>query len=68
MLVVRSGEGLVRDVGLGVGGAVVAGALFDLIMMPDKATMDVFGLVVTFAGGCAALVVYHTLFPRIRPG
>lgn len=68
LLVVRARGGLARDVGLGVAGAVLAGALFDLTMLPDRANIDVFGLVVTAAGGCAALVVYHTLFPRIHSG
>jgi uncharacterized membrane protein YeaQ/YmgE (transglycosylase-associated protein family) len=68
LLVVRARGGLARDVGLGVAGAVVAGALFDLVMLPDRASVDVFGLVVTAAGGCAALVVYYTFFPRIRTG
>jgi uncharacterized membrane protein YeaQ/YmgE (transglycosylase-associated protein family) len=68
MLVIRSGEGLVRDIALGIAGAALAGALFDVAVVPDKAIMNVFGLVATFAGGCAALIVYHMLLPRIRAG
>lgn len=67
-LVVRTGHGLPRDLGLGVAGAVLAGLLFSALSTPDPAETSVFGLVVTLAGAGAALVVYHTLFPHVRPG
>jgi uncharacterized membrane protein YeaQ/YmgE (transglycosylase-associated protein family) len=67
-LVIRSGNGLARDLGLGVGGAVLAGALFGALSTAEAAEINVFGLVVTLAGASAALVVYHTLRPRVRSG
>ena len=67
-LVVRTGEGLVRDFGLGVAGAALAGTLFGAVTTPDASVFNVFGLVVTLAGASAALIVYHTLFPHVRPG
>lgn len=67
-LIVRTGHGLPRDLGLGVAGAVLAGWLFAALTTPDATDMSVFGLVVTLAGAGAALVVYHTLYPHVRPG
>jgi uncharacterized membrane protein YeaQ/YmgE (transglycosylase-associated protein family) len=67
-LVIRSGDGLLRDIGLGVVGAVLSGGIFGAVSTPDATNFNVFGLVVTLAGAGAALVVYHTLFPRVRPG
>ena len=65
-LVVRSGYGLRRDLGLGVAGAVLAGAIFGVVATPEANGIDVFGLVVTFAGASAALITYYTLFPHVR--
>lgn len=67
-LVIRSGEGLFRDVGLGIAGAVLGGWIFAALSAPDAVGMDVFALVVTLAGAGAALVVYHMFFPHVRQG
>lgn len=67
-LILRTGHGLPRDLGLGVVGAVLAGWLFAALTTPDATDTSVFGLVVTLAGAGAALVVYHTLYPHVRPG
>lgn len=66
--VIRTGEGLVRDVGLGIGGAIIGGWIFAMLNTSDETGVDVFGLVVTIASADAALVVYHTLFPSFRRG
>jgi uncharacterized membrane protein YeaQ/YmgE (transglycosylase-associated protein family) len=65
-LVIRSGEGTLRDVGLGIGGAVVGGWLFTVLTTRDAVGLDVFGLVVTLAGAGAVLIVYHMFFPHVR--
>ena len=65
-LIVRSGSGLMRDVGLGVAGAVLAGLIFGTVATPEANGMDVFGLVVTIAGAIAALITYYTLFRHVR--
>ena len=65
-LVIRSGEGTLRDVGLGIGGAVVGGWLFTILTTRDAVGLDVFGLVVTLAGAGAVLIVYHMFFPHVR--
>jgi uncharacterized membrane protein YeaQ/YmgE (transglycosylase-associated protein family) len=67
-LVIRTGVGLARDIGLGIGGAIVGGGIFAALTTPDAAGIDVFGLVVTLASAGASLVVYHTLFPHVRQG
>lgn len=65
-LVIRSGEGTLRDVGLGIGGAVIGGWLFTVLTTRDAVGLDVFGLVVTLAGAGAVLIVYHMFFPHVR--
>ena len=65
-LVIRSGEGTLRDVGLGIGGAILGGWLFTVLTTRDAVGLDVFGLVVTLAGAGAVLVVYHMFFPHVR--
>ncbi|MCL4799062.1 MAG: GlsB/YeaQ/YmgE family stress response membrane protein [Burkholderiales bacterium] len=64
-LVLRTGDGLMRDLGLGIAGAVLTGGIFGMISGTQAAGPNVFGLVVVFAGASTALIVYHTLFPRI---
>jgi len=67
-LVIRSGEGLARDISLGIGGAILGGWIFAALSTSEATGLDVFGLVVTIASAGAVLVVYHTLFPHVRPG
>lgn len=64
-LVIRTGDGLVRDLGLGIAGAVIGGWLYWTLSTTQSTGLDVFGLVVTLAGAGAALVAYHTFFMRI---
>ena len=45
-LIIRSGYGLMRDLGLGVAGAVFAGLIFGAVAAPDASGTEVFGLVV----------------------
>lgn len=65
-LIIRTGEGLARDVGLAIGGAVIGGWIFAALSTSEATGVDVFGLVVTLASAGAALIVYHTLFPHVR--
>jgi uncharacterized membrane protein YeaQ/YmgE (transglycosylase-associated protein family) len=67
-LVIRTGDGLLRDLGLGVVGAVVAGAIFGALSTAEATGLNVFGLIVTLAGASAVLIAYHTLFPHVRQG
>jgi len=67
-LVIRSGEGLLRDLGLGIAGAVLGGWLAGALSAAEATGLEVFGLIVTLAGAGAVLVAYHTLFPHVRQG
>jgi uncharacterized membrane protein YeaQ/YmgE (transglycosylase-associated protein family) len=64
--IIRSGDGLVRDLGLGIGGAIIGGWLFRALSTSEVTGLDVFGLVVTLAGAGAVLVLYHMFFPHVR--
>ncbi len=63
--IIKTGDGLLRDLGLGIAGAVIGGWLFQALSATAATGFDVFGLVVTFSGAGAALVVFHTFFMRI---
>jgi uncharacterized membrane protein YeaQ/YmgE (transglycosylase-associated protein family) len=67
-LVIRTGEGIARDVSLGIGGAIIGGWIFAALSTSEATGTDVFGLVVTIASAGAALVMYHTFFPHVRQG
>lgn len=64
--IIRSGDGLVRDLGLGIAGAVIGGWFARTFSTPEAAGLDVFSLVATLAGASAALVLYHMFFPHVR--
>ena len=66
--VIRSDEGLLRDLGLGIVGAVIGGWLASAMTSSDATGLNVFALVVTLAGAGAALVAYHVIFPHPPQG
>lgn len=61
-LVLRTGDGLLRDLALGVGGAVLGGALARYLSGADGGGGGAVGIAVTFAGAAVALFVYHRFF------
>lgn len=65
-IVNRSGEGLIRDILLGVVGALVGGWLFRAFGMHGVTGVNLYSLVVAVAGAIVFLVVYHLLFSH-RP-
>lgn len=67
-LVLRTGEGLLRDLGLGVAGAVLVGGLFGVVETAEVTGYNIFGLIATLAGATAMLVAYHTFFPHVPRG
>jgi uncharacterized membrane protein YeaQ/YmgE (transglycosylase-associated protein family) len=63
-IVNRSGEGILRDILLGVVGAVLGGWLFRTFGMPGVSGLNLYSLVVAVVGAIVFLVVYHLLFSR----
>ena len=65
-IVNKSGEGLIRDILLGIVGALVGGWLFRAFGMHGVTGVNLYSLLVAVAGAIVFLVVYHLLFTR-RP-
>ncbi|MDE2263321.1 MAG: GlsB/YeaQ/YmgE family stress response membrane protein [Gammaproteobacteria bacterium] len=65
-IVNKTGEGLIRDILLGVVGALVGGWLFRAFGMHGVTGLNVYSLLVAVAGAIVFLVVYHLLFSH-RP-
>jgi len=61
-IVNRTGEGVILDVLLGIGGAVVGGWLFHMFGMSGVTGLNVYSMVVAILGAVMFLVVYHGLF------
>ena len=65
-LVNKSGEGLVRDILLGVVGAIVGGYLFNLFGASGVTGLNLYSVLVAVVGAVVFLVVYHAIFRRRR--
>ena len=65
-LVNKTGEGLVRDVLLGVVGAIIGGYLFNLFGAPGVTGLNLYSVLVAVIGAVVFLVIYHALFRRRR--
>jgi uncharacterized membrane protein YeaQ/YmgE (transglycosylase-associated protein family) len=65
-LVNKTGEGLIRDVLLGVVGAIIGGYLFNLFGASGVTGLNLYSLLVAVVGSVVFLVVYHTIFRRRR--
>lgn len=57
----RKGEGLIRDILLGIIGAVVGGWLFRVFGMSGVTGFNIYSLVVAVAGAVVVLLVYHAI-------
>jgi uncharacterized membrane protein YeaQ/YmgE (transglycosylase-associated protein family) len=60
----RTGEGLMRDILLGIVGAVVGGWIFNALGEPGATGVNMYSIVVAFIGGVVVLVLYHALFGK----
>jgi len=65
-LVNHTGEGLIRDVLLGVVGAIIGGYLFNLFGASGVTGLNLYSLLVAVIGAVVFLIVYHTIFRRRR--
>lgn len=65
-LVNKSGEGLIRDILLGVVGAILGGYLFNLFGASGVTGLNLYSVLVAVVGAVVFLVVYHALFRRRR--
>ena len=65
-IVNKSGEGIVRDVLLGIVGAILGGYLFNLFGASGVTGLNLYSLLVAVVGAIVFLIVYHALFRR-RP-
>jgi uncharacterized membrane protein YeaQ/YmgE (transglycosylase-associated protein family) len=60
-LVNRSGEGVILDILLGIGGAVVGGWLFHVFGMHGVTGLNLYSMLVAIVGAAVVLIVYHAL-------
>jgi uncharacterized membrane protein YeaQ/YmgE (transglycosylase-associated protein family) len=65
-LVNHTGEGLIRDVLLGVVGAIIGGYLFNLFGASSVTGLNLYSLLVAVVGAVVFLIVYHAIFRRRR--
>jgi uncharacterized membrane protein YeaQ/YmgE (transglycosylase-associated protein family) len=65
-LVNRTGEGLIRDVLLGVVGAIIGGYLFNLFGASGVTGLNLYSVLVAVVGAVVFLIAYHTIFRRRR--
>lgn len=62
----KTGRGVVRDVLLGIVGAMVGGFLSNLLGRPSGSPVDLYSLLVAVVGAVVFMIVYHALFRRRR--
>lgn len=65
-LVNKRGEGLIRDILLGVVGAIAGGYLFNLFGASGVTGLNLYSVLVAVVGAVVFLVVYHAIFRRRR--
>jgi len=66
-IVNRSGEGLVRDIILGVIGAVIGDAIFTELGLVGVTGVNLTSIVVAAIGAIIVLVIYHAVISRRAP-
>jgi uncharacterized membrane protein YeaQ/YmgE (transglycosylase-associated protein family) len=64
LLVNKAGEGMFRDILLGIVGAVIGGWIFAAMGWAGVTGFNLWSLFVAVLGAIAVLIVYHTLVRR----
>jgi uncharacterized membrane protein YeaQ/YmgE (transglycosylase-associated protein family) len=64
MIVNKTGEGLFRDIILGIVGGVVGGWIFSAVGSTGVTGFNLWSLFVAVIGAVVLLVIYHALFRR----
>jgi uncharacterized membrane protein YeaQ/YmgE (transglycosylase-associated protein family) len=64
-IVNKSGEGLLRDIVLGIIGAVVGGYLFQAFGMAGVTGVNPYSILVAVVGAVIVLVIYHAVRRRV---
>ncbi|MDO8431928.1 MAG: GlsB/YeaQ/YmgE family stress response membrane protein [Candidatus Binatus sp.] len=62
----RTGEGLLRDILLGIVGAFVGGLIFRAIGSAGVTGFNLWSILVAFVGAVVFLILYHAMFGRPR--
>jgi len=65
-IVNRAGEGIVRDILLGVLGAFIGGFLFNVFGASGVTGLNLYSLLVAVVGAVIFLIGYHAIFRRTR--
>ena len=60
-IVNRTGEGLIRDLALGIVGAIVGGWIFSFFGQTGVTGLNLYSLLVAVIGAVVALVAYHAM-------
>jgi uncharacterized membrane protein YeaQ/YmgE (transglycosylase-associated protein family) len=66
LVVNRSGEGILRDIVLGIIGGFVGGEIFSLLGSTGVTGFNLWSLFVAVVGAVVVLVIYHAVFGRAR--
>jgi len=64
LLVNRTGEGLLRDIVLGIIGGIVGGWIFSALGSSGVTGFNLWSLFVAVIGAVVVLVLYHAIFGR----
>jgi uncharacterized membrane protein YeaQ/YmgE (transglycosylase-associated protein family) len=64
LLVNRSGEGILRDIVLGIIGGIVGGWIFSMVGSTGVTGFNLWSLFVAVVGAVVVLVLYHAIFGR----
>jgi uncharacterized membrane protein YeaQ/YmgE (transglycosylase-associated protein family) len=65
--VMRRGEGLLRDFGLGTAGAVLTAGTLRMVSLPSETGFSTSAAVVAIVGASAVIYLFHTFYPHVSP-